>query len=155
MKLTRMRTLWLATVPLLAVGAVTAAPMGAASAPTLASPSPAMVAPASPQAQFRHQGSTLTLAVPAAADSPGYTVVVRTSPFQITTQRSGGTVLQTTAGVAGSSGPADFQTASGWATATSVQSSSWHDGVLDLTLATTAAGDTVAYRITPQPTVTG
>lgn len=150
MKLTRMRTLWLATVPLLAVGAVTAAPMGAASAPTLASPSPAMVAPASPQAQFRHQGSTLTLAVPAAADSPGYTVVVRTSPFQITTKRSGGTVLQTTAGVAGSSGPADFQTASGWATATSVQSSSWHDGVLDLTLATTATGDTVAYRITPQ-----
>src|ERR1035437_8827468 len=150
MKLTRMRTLWLATVPLLAVGAVTAAPMGAASAPTLASPSPAMVAPASPQAQFRHQGSTLTLAVPAAADSPGYTVVVRTSPFQITTKRSGGTVLQTTAGVAGSSGAADFQTASGWATATSVQSSSWHDGVLDLTLATTATGDTVAYRITPQ-----
>ena len=27
----------------------------------------------------------------------------------------------------------------------------WHDGVLDLTLATTAAGDTVAYRISPRP----
>jgi len=144
-----MLTLWLATVPMVAVGALTLAPMGAASALTVSSPGSARLAPASPQVSYRDQGGTLTLAVPAAPGSPGYTVVVRTSPFQITTQRSGATVLQTTAGAAGSSGPADFQIASGWATATAVRSSSWHDGVLDLTLATTAAGDSVAYRITP------
>jgi len=125
--------------------------VGLAPALAIASPGSATAARASVQPQFRDQGSALTLAVPAAADSSGYAVVVQSSPFQITTQRSGGTVLQTTAGVPASSGPADFQTASGWATATAVQSSSWHDGVLDLTLATTAAGDTVAYRITPEP----
>jgi alpha-glucosidase (family GH31 glycosyl hydrolase) len=147
-----MRFVWLTTVPLLAAGttgAVVLAPLGTASGLTVAASGPGTSASASPQAHFRDQGSTLTLAVPAAADSPGYTVVIRTSPFQITTQRSGGTVLQTTAGVAGSSGPADFQTASGWATATAVQSSSWHNGVLELTLATSVAGDSVAYRITP------
>jgi len=151
MKLTRLCTLWFATVPIVAVGAVTLAPMGAATALTPMSSGSTTVAGSSPATHFGHQGSTLTLAVPAAAGSPGYTVLVRTSPFQITTQRSGSTVLQKTAGVAGSSGPADFQTASGWATGTSVQSSRWHDGVLDLTLATNAAGDTVAYRITPAP----
>jgi hypothetical protein len=149
---TRIRALLLATLPMLAMsaaGAVTVAPRGAAATLTLASPRSALLAPDSPQAQFRDHGSNLTLAVPAGSESPGYTAVVQTSPFQITTQRSGDTVLQTTAGVAGSSGPADFRTASGWATATTVQSSNWHDGVLDLTLATTITDDTVAYRITP------
>ena len=153
MSITRKRPLWLAmlaTVPMLAIGAVTLAPNGAASALTLAKPGSVMATPASPMTKFSHQGTTLTLAVPAAAASPGYVVVVRTSPFQITTQRAGSTVMQTTAGVAGSSGPADFYTAAGWATATAVQSSNWHDGVLDLTLATSFTGDTVAYRITPQ-----
>jgi alpha-glucosidase (family GH31 glycosyl hydrolase) len=152
MKPRRMRTLRLTMVHLLAAGAagaVVLAPLGTASALTVAPSGPGPLVGASPQARFRNQGSTLTLDVPAAADSPGYTVVVRNSPFQITTQRSGGTVLQTTAGVAGSSGPADFQTDAGWATATAVQSSSWHDGVLDLILATSVAGDRVAYRITP------
>jgi hypothetical protein len=129
---------------------VVLAPLGTASALTVAASGPGTSTSASPRAHFRDQGSTHTLAMPAAADSPGYTVVVRTSPFQITTQRSGGTVLQTTAGVAGSSGPADFQTASGWATATAVQSPSWRNGVLDLTLATSVAGDSVAYTITPR-----
>jgi alpha-glucosidase (family GH31 glycosyl hydrolase) len=32
-----------------------------------------------------------------------------------------------------------------------VQHAAWHDGVLDLTLATTVAGDTIDYRITPSP----
>lgn len=123
---------------------------GLAPALALAAPGSAPAGPASSGTTLRDEGGTLTLSVPATTGSPGYDVVVQRSPFQITTQRSGGTVLQTTAGVAGSSGPADFRTASGWATATAVQNSSWHDGVLDLTLATTAAGDTVAYRITPQ-----
>jgi alpha-glucosidase (family GH31 glycosyl hydrolase) len=153
MELSRVRTLSVATVPLLvagAVAAVTLAPVGAASTLKAAPPGSGALADPSTLAHFHGNASTLTLAVPAAAGAPGYTVVVRTAPFQITTQRSGGTVLQTTAGIAGSSGPADFQTATGWATGTSVQTSSWHDGVLDLTLATTVSGDTVAYRITPQ-----
>ena len=153
MEPSRMRALSMATVPLLAagaVGAVTLAPTGAASTLKVASPGSAALADPSLQTHFRDQGGTLMLAVPAAAGAPGYTVVVRNSPFQITTQRSGGTVLQTTAGVTASSGPADFKTAAGWATATSVRSSRWHDGVLDLTLATNVTGDTVAYRITPK-----
>jgi len=124
---------------------------GLAPAFAIAAPGSAPTGPASSGTTLRDEAGALRLSVPATTGSPGYDVVVRRSPFQITTQRSGGTVLQTTAGVAGSSGPADFQTASGWATATAVQSSSWHDGVLDLTLATSSTGDTVAYRITPQP----
>src|ERR1039458_5069743 len=99
MSITSKRPLWLAvlaTVPMLAIGAVTLAPNGAASALTLAKPGSARPAPASPKTKFSHLGSTLTLAVPAAAASPGYVVVVRTSPFQITTQRAGSTVMQTT-----------------------------------------------------------
>jgi len=154
MKTVRTRALLLATVPTL-LAAVAVAPVGAASTQAASiQTGSATVVPAGTQPQFRDLGSNLTLVVPAASESPGYTVVVQTSPFQITTQRLGGTVLQTTAGVAGSSGPADFRTAAGWASATTVQSSSWHDRVLDLVLATTTTGDTgdtVAYRITPEP----
>jgi alpha-glucosidase (family GH31 glycosyl hydrolase) len=117
-------------------------------------PAGATAAPAGDQIAFHDGGADLTLTVPAGTDSPGYTVVIATAPFQITTVRDGGTVLQTVAAAPGSSGPSgpvDFRTQSGWATATSVQASDWHDGVLDFTLATTAPGDTVAYRITPQP----
>ena len=101
-------------------------------------------------AQVSDNGTVLTVTVAASAGAPGYRIVVSRSPFQVTTQHSESTVLQTTAGVAGSSGPADFLTASGWQTATAVQGWSWQDGVLDLTLATTA-GATVDYRIVPQP----
>ncbi|HZC70588.1 MAG TPA: hypothetical protein VE442_07840, partial [Jatrophihabitans sp.] len=123
------------TTALLAVGLLAAAPAAATGS----------------QVEFHDNGDSLALTVPAGADTPGYAVVITNSPFQVTTRRDGGTVLQTVAAAAGSSGPVDFRTASGWATATSVQSSTWHDGVLDLTLASTAPGDTVAYRITPQP----
>ncbi|MFJ1585973.1 glycoside hydrolase family 31 protein [Streptomyces sp. NPDC088197] len=88
----------------------------------------------------------------AAAKAPGYTVVVTKSPFQITTLRDRKVVLQTDAGSSASSGsgPAVFRTAQGaWATATSVTSARWSDGVLVLTLATTVPGSTVTYRITP------
>ena len=115
--------------------------LAAALAPAVTA-SPAAAAPgAGPQ--FQDRGSSLTLRIPAVAATPGYTIDVTKSPFQITTQRGGGTVLQTTAGVAASSGPADFRTASGWQTATAVQNADWHDGVLDLTLATTTARATV------------
>ena len=123
-----------------------AALLAVALAPALAGRAGA--APAARDPQFADDGATLTLRVPTAAGAPGYTIAVAKSPFQITTQRGGGTVLQTTTG-ADSSGPADFQTAAGWATATAVQSSSWHGGVLDLTLATNSACTTIAYRITP------
>ncbi|WP_225850365.1 glycoside hydrolase family 31 protein [Streptomyces sp. HPF1205] len=107
-------------------------------------------AAASAHARYRDAGDTLVLTVPATATSPGYTVVVDKSPFRITTRRDGSVVLRTTAGVAGSSGPAAFRTAAGsWAPATTVAGATWHDGVLDLTLATTEPGSTVAYRITP------
>jgi alpha-glucosidase (family GH31 glycosyl hydrolase) len=98
---------------------------------------------------FSSSATTLRMAVPAKASAPGYDVVVQRSPFQITTTRGGSTVLQTTAGTTGSSGPASFRTASGWASATSVRSIDYHGGVLDLTVATSAAGYTVSYVITP------
>jgi alpha-glucosidase (family GH31 glycosyl hydrolase) len=109
----------------------------------------AVAAPGGPV--FDDRGQTATLTVPGGAEAPGYTIVVAKSPFRVTAQRAGRTVLQTTAGTAGSSGPVDFQTVAGWQTATAVQSAAWQGGVLDLTLATTAAGLTVDYRITPQP----
>lgn len=100
--------------------------------------------------RFEDAGDSIRLTVSATAKSPGYTVVVAKSPFQITTLRDRKTVLQTTAGVSASSGPAVFQTAPGsWATATSVVGARWHEGVLTLTLATTASGSTVTYQITP------
>ncbi len=100
--------------------------------------------------RFHEDHDRLSLTVAATATSPGYTVAVDKAAFRITTLRHGKTVLRTTAGGAGSSGPAAFKAADGeWAAATSVVRSRWHDGVLDLTLATTAPGSTVAYRIAP------
>ena len=101
-------------------------------------------------AQVSDNSTALTVTVAASVDAPGYRIVVSRSPFQVTTQRSDGTVLQTTTGIAGSSGPVDFLTASGWQTATTVQGWSWQDGGLDLTLATTV-GVTIDDRIVPQP----
>jgi alpha-glucosidase (family GH31 glycosyl hydrolase) len=101
-------------------------------------------------ARYQDVGDTITLTVPATATSPGYQVIVARSPFQITTRRDGEVVLQTAAAADDSTGPAVFRTSSGsWATATSVTGANWHDGVLDLTLATGRPGSTVAYRITP------
>ncbi len=102
------------------------------------------------QPVYRDQGSSLSLAVPATGGAAGYAVSIARSPFQITTTRAGGTVLQTTKSGT-TSGPADFLTAAGWATATAVQTSNWHDGVLDLTLATGSPGVTIAYRLSPSP----
>jgi alpha-glucosidase (family GH31 glycosyl hydrolase) len=99
----------------------------------------------------RDLGDRVELTVPAGDGGPGYTVEVTKSPFQITTTRGGGIVLQTAAATSATTGPAVFRTAAGSASATSVQSASWHDGVLDLTVATTVAGDTVSYRIAPSP----
>ncbi len=77
--------------------------------PAGATPAAAPTAPA----QVSDNGTVLTVTVAASAGAPGYRIVVSRSPFQVTTQRSESTVLQTTAGVARSSGPADFLTASG------------------------------------------
>ncbi|HZZ98193.1 MAG TPA: glycoside hydrolase family 31 protein [Jatrophihabitantaceae bacterium] len=100
-----------------------------------------------PQVTTTH--SSVRLVVPRSAHAPGYQVVVTRSPFEITTVRAGHVVLQTTAGREGSSGPADFKTAAGWASATSVRTARWRNHVLKLTLATSVPGDTVTYRLTP------
>jgi alpha-glucosidase (family GH31 glycosyl hydrolase) len=113
---------------------------------TLTATAPAVAAPAPQPA-----ADALTVTVPAASGAPGYTIDITKSPFQITTERGGGTVLQTTAAGTVGSGPADFNVGSTKATATSVQSSAWQDGGLDLTLATTLPGVTVDYRIAPSP----
>jgi alpha-glucosidase (family GH31 glycosyl hydrolase) len=99
----------------------------------------------------RDLGDRLELTVPTGDGGPGYTVEVTKSPFQITTKRSDGIVMQTAAATSATSGPAVFSTQAGSASATSVQSASWHDGLLDLTVSTTMAGDTVSYRIAPSP----
>jgi alpha-glucosidase (family GH31 glycosyl hydrolase) len=99
---------------------------------------------------FRSTDTAAQLSVPASPSAAGYHVVIHRAPFRITTVRDGGTVLQTTAGRGDKSGPAAFRTTSGWATATSVRTIDWHDGVLDLSVATSAPGYTVAYRITPE-----
>ncbi len=116
--------------------------------PALASAAP----PASGEPiAFSSTGEHLSISVPASTNAPGYTVDIATSPFQVTTRRDGRTVLQTTAASDGTTGPVQFRTDAGWANAISVRNARWHDGVLDLTLATTVAADTVAYRINPKP----
>ncbi|HEY3630381.1 MAG TPA: TIM-barrel domain-containing protein, partial [Jatrophihabitantaceae bacterium] len=127
------------------VPAVVAIPAHAIPADAVSAPVPA---PAGPT--FSQDGGALTLREPSAAGAPGYTISIATSPFRVTTQRGGHTVLATTASGAPQTGPADFTTSTGWATATKVAAQRWHDGVLDLTLATSQAGTTVAYRIAPQ-----
>lgn len=129
-------------VALLLVGALTAATL-----PDAATAASGTAGPAGP-VLHQHDGE-LALDVPGGADAPGYVVEIREAPFQITTTRGGQTVMRTTAASGTSGGPADFHTAAGWATATSVQAASWHNGTLDLTLASTAPGDTVDYRLTP------
>ena len=114
---------------------------------TIAAPAATSVAATT----FNATNAALRLAVPAQTSAPGYDIVIQQSPFRITTTRDGATVLQTThrhQRLDRSTGR-PLPTASGWASATSVTSSDWHDGVLDLTLATTASGYTVDYRITP------
>ena len=99
--------------------------------------------------RFRDHGGRVELTQSAGHGGPGYTVEVTKSPFQITTKRAGRTVLQTAPAASATTGPAVFETAKGWASATTVRKARWRDGALVLTVATTAAGDTVDYRITP------
>jgi alpha-glucosidase (family GH31 glycosyl hydrolase) len=137
-----------------ALGLTLAAPSAAASAaatgsaPALLGSGPTPSVTAAPV--FQQTADTLQIRQPATSDAPGYTVVVQRAPFQITTERGGTTVLQTTADSAGRTGPAAFRTADGWASATAVQDWTWNDGVLDMTLATSNAGNTIDFRITPQ-----
>jgi hypothetical protein len=126
--------------------AVVAIPAEATPADADAPPAPAPTGPT-----FSPGSDALTLREPSVAGAPGYTISVGTSPFRVTAQRGGHTVLATTAAGSAQAGPVDFKTSAGWATATAVTTQRWHDGVLDLTLATSQAGVTVAYRIAPQP----
>lgn len=134
-------------VALLLAGGLVAATLPSAARASAASGTASSTGTAHPT--LRDHGGELALAVPGGSGAPGYVVEVRKAPFQITTVRDGQTVAQTTAATQSSGGPADFHTAAGWATATSVQAARWNDGALDLTLATTVPGDTVAYTLTP------
>jgi alpha-glucosidase (family GH31 glycosyl hydrolase) len=131
-----------ALVPLSVAGLV-----AALAVPAVAAPAHGRGTAAVPR--YHADAHSLRVTVPRTAAAPGYELRVARTPFRITTQRGGHTVLETTAAAGTSGGPVDFHTAAGWATATSVRHASWHDGVLDLTLATTAPGDTVTYRIAP------
>ena len=114
-----------------AAGAATAAPARSASPQLAASP------------RFAASRQALTVRVPASSGAPGYRLDIQRAPLRITTVRDGHTVLQTADAAVG------FTTAAGPGRATNVTDARWHDGVLDLTLATTVPGDTVSYRITP------
>ncbi len=91
----------------------------------------------------------VTVTVPASSGAPGYTVRIHRDPFRITTIRDGHVVLSTTGPAHPQFGPLAFSTSAGWRTATRVRSVQWNSGALTLTLATTAAGDTVMLRLTP------
>ena len=113
-------------------------------APALSAASTATAAPArSASPQFAASKDELRLRVPASSGAPGYRLDIQRAPLRITTVRDGHTVLQTASAAVG------FTTAAGPGSATNVTDARWHDGVLDLTLATTVPGDTVNYRITP------
>lgn len=127
----------------------TAALLGGALAPSAADAAGHRGRGAHSAPTFVDAGRYLRLQVPASGHGPGYRVVIQRSPFRITTERGGRTVLQTTEGGAGSSGPAGFHTSNGPATATAVKGASWHDGAVHLTLATSIPGDAVSYRIKP------
>jgi alpha-glucosidase (family GH31 glycosyl hydrolase) len=124
-----------------------AAAAGAVAITVLPAATPA--AGATPGPSVQEDAARVVLTVPAAAAAPGYTVVVDKAPFRVTTLRGAEVILRSLPAVPGQSGPADFRTASGWYTATSVSSVSWRDGVLDLVLSTTSPADTVRLRITP------
>ena len=130
---------------LLAVAGVAALGLAPAlSTAGTATAAPARSAPAhAATPRFAASGAELSLRVPGSAGAPGYRLDIQRSPLQITTVRDGHTVLRTANAAVG------FTTAAGPESATNVTDARWHDGVLDLTLATTAAGDTVNYRITP------
>jgi alpha-glucosidase (family GH31 glycosyl hydrolase) len=127
----------------------TAALLGGALGPSAADAASHRGHGAGEPVKFFDAGADLRLEVPASAHGPGYRLVIQRSPFRVITERRGRTVLQTTEGMTGSSGPAGFHTADGAATATAVKRASWHDGALHLTLATSIPGDTVSYRIRP------
>ena len=114
--------------------------------PALAATGTAAAAPRAGRQQGRltASGPQLSLRVPATQGAPGYRLDIQRSPFQLTTVRGSHTVLATTDGAIG------FRTATGQASATAVTDARWHDGVLDLTLATTAPATRCDYRITPR-----
>jgi len=81
----------------LTAAAVLGAALLSAASISLAGPAGATtsVAPTG-SAPVSDNGTFLTVTVAASVDAPGYRIVVSRSPFQVTTQRSDGTVLQTT-----------------------------------------------------------
>lgn len=89
----------------------------------------------------------VTVSVPAAGSSPGYTVEVATDALTVTTRRAGETVLET---ASGDTGGLRFKAGDRWHHATDVTDWSWEDGVLVLTADSTLADATVTARLTPR-----
>lgn len=116
-------------------------------------PSTGAPAPTSTAAQgqrgaptFHQDGDRLVVRVPASSGAPGYAVRVSRSPFRITTVRGGDVVLRT----AGGRQPAFATTGSTDARTTDVTDFRWHDGQLDLTVATDQPGQAVQASVVPR-----
>lgn len=94
----------------------------------------------------------ITISEPAQRGAPAYTITVDKDPLQITTSRGGRTVLATTTTqpTSASSAPVTFTVAGSTYAATQVTDSSWSQGKLALTLATTDPGSQVTYSLTPK-----
>ena len=120
----------------------------------VAAAAPAGAHPTQGSATFSDRGGVLTLTEAAslgrgaASSSPGYSVVVSTNPFEITTVRDGQTVLATS-GDSAKAAAARFVADGTAYYATSVTSSHYRDGVLSLQLATSDPGLSLTYTITP------
>ncbi|MBO2452367.1 alpha-galactosidase [Actinomadura barringtoniae] len=87
---------------------------------------------------LRQGGHELTLT------TRSYSIVIGKSPFSITTERRGRTVLATAG-----TGALDFTGPNGRTTPTAVRKAAWKHGVLDLTVATTDANATLHVTIKP------
>jgi alpha-glucosidase (family GH31 glycosyl hydrolase) len=131
---------------MLALAAALLAPL-----PAVASAdSPAHAESATAKPQVEQQGKLLVLRVGDAGSPSSYSVRIQTEPLQVTTVRSGRTVLATPPSD-GARGPVRFLVGDSWHHATSVRSWHWDEqkGVLSLTLATTSPDHVVDYHITP------
>ena len=129
-----------ATAPTVAVLVGVAAMVAAAvpaAAGTLSTPGGKQTFSDRPGAtRFADQGSSLVLTRPVSDGAPGYSVVIKTNPFEVITVRHGQTVLATT-GSSPTDAAARFVAGGTSYLATKVTSARWQGGVLNLRLATT------------------
>jgi alpha-glucosidase (family GH31 glycosyl hydrolase) len=142
-----------ATAPTVAVLVGVAAMVAAAvpaAAGTLSTPGGKQTFSGRPGAtRFADHGSSLALTRAASEGAPGYSVVIKTNPFEVITARHGQTVLATT-GSSPTDAAARFVAGGTSYLATKVTSARWQGGVLNLRLATTDPGVSVTYTVAPK-----